>query len=39
MESAKYVIVGGGAAGTTAAATIRQHDPDGRIVLISQELN
>ena len=37
MESAKYVIVGGGAAGTTAAATIRQHDPDGRIVLISQE--
>ena len=37
MESAKYVIVGGGAAGTTAAATIRQHDPDGPIVLISQE--
>ena len=37
MESAKYVIVGGGVAGTTAAATIRQHDPDGPIVLISQE--
>jgi 3-phenylpropionate/trans-cinnamate dioxygenase ferredoxin reductase subunit len=37
MESAKYVIVGGGIAGTTAAVTIRQQDPEGRIVIITDE--
>lgn len=37
METAKYVIVGGGAAGFTAATTIRKLDGDSRIVLIAEE--
>jgi 3-phenylpropionate/trans-cinnamate dioxygenase ferredoxin reductase subunit len=37
MESAKYVIVGGGIAGSTAATTIRQHDANGRIIVITNE--
>lgn len=37
MQSAKYVIIGGGAAGTTAATTIRQHDPQGSIILIEKD--
>lgn len=37
MEIAKYVIAGAGVAGTTAAATIRQHDEEGRIILLGNE--
>ncbi|MGD0328682.1 MAG: FAD-dependent oxidoreductase [Minisyncoccia bacterium] len=38
MQKYKYVIVGGGIAGTTAAETIRGRDPDGSIVIITDEL-
>lgn len=34
----RYVIVGGGIAGTTAAEEIRKRDPDGEIVLVSEEM-
>ncbi len=37
MESAKYVIVGGGLAGFNAIPPIRERDPDGRIVLVTDE--
>ncbi|KKT93608.1 MAG: hypothetical protein A3G57_00250 [Candidatus Andersenbacteria bacterium RIFCSPLOWO2_12_FULL_45_8] len=37
MKEYKYLIVGGGVAGTTAAGTIRQHDPAGSIAIISDE--
>ncbi len=37
METAKYVIVGGGLAGFNAIPAIRERDPDGRIVLITDE--
>jgi len=33
----KYVILGSGAAGVTAAAAIREKDSEGRIVLVSDE--
>ncbi len=33
----KYLIVGGGLTGATAARTIRQHDPDGGILMICGE--
>ncbi|HWQ51646.1 MAG TPA: FAD-dependent oxidoreductase, partial [Terriglobales bacterium] len=33
----KYVVLGSGAAGVTAAAAIRERDPEGRIVLVSGE--
>ena len=33
----KYVVLGSGAAGVTAAAAIRERDPEGRIVLVSSE--
>lgn len=33
----KYLIIGGGIAGTTAAETIRRKDPDGSIVIVSGE--
>lgn len=36
-EQIKYVIVGGGIAGTTAAETIRGADKDGSIAIISDE--
>ncbi|MBU0540576.1 FAD-dependent oxidoreductase [Patescibacteria group bacterium] len=36
-EAAKYLIIGGGIAGTTAAETIRQQDKDGSIAIISDE--
>ena len=32
-----YVIIGGGIAGTTSAETIRAHDPEGSIAIISDE--
>lgn len=34
----RYVVVGNGVAGTTAAETIRKHDPTGRITLITDEI-
>ncbi len=37
MEHAKYVIVGGGLAGFNAIPAIRERDPDGRIVLLTDE--
>ncbi len=37
MQPIRYVIVGNGAAGVTAAETIRQQDPLGEITLISAE--
>jgi NAD(P)H-nitrite reductase large subunit len=37
MESYKYLIIGGGAAGTSAAETIREKDAFGTIAIISDE--
>lgn len=37
MESVKYLIIGGGVAGTTAAETIRKEDPEGGITIVSDE--
>lgn len=37
MDSARYVIVGAGVAGTAAATAIRQHDDEGSVLLIGQE--
>ena len=34
---AKYVIVGGGIAGTAAAETLRKEDPRARIIIVSDE--
>jgi 3-phenylpropionate/trans-cinnamate dioxygenase ferredoxin reductase component len=36
---AKYLLVGGGLAGSSAAEAIRQRDPEGAILLIGQEVN
>ena len=33
----KYLIIGGGAAGVSAAETIRQNDPAGSIAIVSDE--
>lgn len=33
----RYVVVGNGVAGTTAAETIRKHDPNGQITLLTDE--
>jgi 3-phenylpropionate/trans-cinnamate dioxygenase ferredoxin reductase subunit len=33
----KYVLVGGGGAGSAAAESIRKHDPQGSILLVGQE--
>lgn len=37
MEKYKYLIIGGGVAGTTAAGTIREKDPKGSIAIVSDE--
>lgn len=37
MEKIKYLIIGGGVAGTTAAETIRQLDPAGSCAIVSDE--
>jgi len=37
MQEYRYVIVGGGIAGTTAAETIRKTDTEGKIAIISDE--
>jgi len=35
--SMRYLIIGNGVAGTTAAETIRQRDPEGEITLVTEE--
>ena len=37
MQDFKYLIIGGGIAGTTAAETIRQNDSDGSIAIVNEE--
>ncbi|MFA6494628.1 MAG: FAD-dependent oxidoreductase, partial [Candidatus Paceibacterota bacterium] len=37
MQHFKYLIVGGGIAGTTAAETIRKNDGEGTIAIVSDE--
>ena len=37
MEKARYLIIGGGISGTTAAETIRRSDPTGSIIIVSDE--
>ena len=37
MEKIKYLIIGGGIAGTTAAETIRKFDTSGSIAIVSDE--
>lgn len=37
MESYKYLIIGGGVAGTTAAETLRQGDKEGSVAIVSDE--
>lgn len=37
MEQARYIIVGGGVAGTVAAETLRTLDAEARIVIVSAE--
>ena len=37
MDDAKYVIVGGGLAGFNAIPAIRERDPDGRLILVTEE--
>lgn len=39
MERKRYVIIGGSAAGMAAAETIRCHDPHGRVVILSEEID
>jgi NADPH-dependent 2,4-dienoyl-CoA reductase/sulfur reductase-like enzyme len=34
----KYLLIGGGLASASAAEAIRKHDPDGRLLLIAQEV-
>src|SRR3954469_22839735 len=37
MTTTKYLIVGGGMTGDMAAKGIREHDADGRIVIVGAE--
>ena len=37
MKNSDYVIIGGGLAGSHAAQAIRKNDPDGSILLVSDE--
>lgn len=37
MDSYKYLIIGGGIAGTTAAETLRKQDSEGSIAIVSDE--
>ncbi len=39
MEKFRYLIVGGGVAGVTAAETIRENDPEGTIAVVSDEVH
>lgn len=37
MNYCKYLVIGGGIAGTTAAETIRKYDPNGSLVIVEDE--
>ncbi len=37
MEQVRYLIIGGGIAGTTAAETVRQNDKEGSIAIVTDE--
>jgi NAD(P)H-nitrite reductase large subunit len=37
MQQVKYLIIGGGIAGTSAAEAIRRNDPEGSITIITEE--
>lgn len=37
MKKYKYLIIGGGIAGTTAAETLRKEDPEARVAIVSDE--
>ena len=37
MAERRYLVIGGGIAGVSAAEAIREQDPSGRIVLLSAE--
>src|SRR3990167_423696 len=37
MESADYLVIGGGIAGTTAAETLREEDPRAKIAILEAE--
>ena len=37
MKKFKYLIIGGGVSGTTAAETVRQNDKSGSIAIVSEE--
>lgn len=37
MESTKYLLIGGGPASVWAAQSIRQHDAEGRLILVGAE--
>jgi NADPH-dependent 2,4-dienoyl-CoA reductase/sulfur reductase-like enzyme len=39
MQTSRYLIVGGGLAADAACAGIREHDPDGPILLVTEELH
>jgi NAD(P)H-nitrite reductase large subunit len=39
MQNYKYLIIGGGAAGTSAAEAIRKEDPQGSIAIVSDEVH
>ena len=39
MQEKRYVIVGGSAAGMAAAETIRRLDPDGSVLVVSEEVD
>lgn len=37
MKTYKYIIIGGGIAGVTAAKEIRKHDKEGSLILLGNE--
>ena len=37
VDTSRYLIVGGGMTGDAACAGIREHDPEGSIVLVGAE--
>jgi 3-phenylpropionate/trans-cinnamate dioxygenase ferredoxin reductase subunit len=39
MDATRYLIIGGGMTGDAAAKGIREHDPDGAIRLVGEELH
>jgi NAD(P)H-nitrite reductase large subunit len=39
MDGKQHVIIGGSAAGMAAAEAIRRHDPDGSVLVLSEEID